>query len=161
MNRWKMLLRGRETARRSHVWRKPSPDCPEHWGWRPKRPGRAWVPQGARIGWLAASDLFLKPTASYQVAQQMAGTERLPVSAQTLRQSVARTRPVGQRGRRPPDAAGAPDCGRRSQASTSPEGSRIRALETIKLSELSASLAGNRVSGLRQPDLGSHVGAIT
>ena len=38
-----------------------------------------------RVGWLARSDLFLEPAASYQVAQQAAGLERLPVSEQTLR----------------------------------------------------------------------------
>ena len=35
------------------------PDGPEHWGWRRKPSGKAWLPQGARIGWLAATDLFL------------------------------------------------------------------------------------------------------
>jgi hypothetical protein len=47
-----------------------------------------WVPQGTRIGWLTGSDVFLEPAASYQVAQQMAGPERLPVGAQTLRQRL-------------------------------------------------------------------------
>src|ERR1035437_6984094 len=40
---------------------------------------------GTRIGWVAGSDLFLEPTTSYQVAQELAGAERLPVSEQTLR----------------------------------------------------------------------------
>jgi hypothetical protein len=61
------------------------PESPEVWGWRRKPTGRGWVPQGTRVGWVARSDLFLEPTASYQVAQQAAGTERLPVSEQTLR----------------------------------------------------------------------------
>src|SRR6266849_3206831 len=47
--------------------------------------GRGWVPQGTRVGWVARSDLFLEPAASYHVAQQAAGVERLAVSEQTLR----------------------------------------------------------------------------
>jgi hypothetical protein len=31
---------------------------------------------------------FLEPAVSYQVAQQMAGTERLPLSEQTLRSTT-------------------------------------------------------------------------
>src|SRR5580704_12534238 len=61
-----------------------APDSPECWGWRKMR-GRAWVPQGTQVGWVVGNDLFLEPNASYEVAQQTAGTERLPVSAQTLR----------------------------------------------------------------------------
>jgi hypothetical protein len=64
-----------------------APDLSERWGW-PKLRGRASVPQGKRIGWVAGSELFLEPAASYEVAQQMAGTERLPVSAQTLRRRL-------------------------------------------------------------------------
>jgi hypothetical protein len=41
-----------------------------------------------RIGWLAGSAVFLEPAASYQVAQQMAGAERLPLGAQALRQKL-------------------------------------------------------------------------
>ena len=40
---------------------------------------------GARIGWLAGPDLYLEPTVSYEVAQNVAGNDRLPVSEQTLR----------------------------------------------------------------------------
>ena len=43
------------------------------------------MPQGTRIGWVAGSDLYLEPEASYQVAQQLAGAERLAVSERTLR----------------------------------------------------------------------------
>ena len=60
------------------------PDSPERWGWR-RTSGRTWVGSGARIGWVASNDLFLEPTVSYQVAQQIAGGERLPVGPQTLR----------------------------------------------------------------------------
>ena len=52
-------------------------------GWQRKPNGR-WTPSGTRIGWVAGSDLFLDPGASYQVAQELAGSERL-VGAQTLR----------------------------------------------------------------------------
>jgi hypothetical protein len=37
---------------------------------------------------LTRSDLFLEPAASYRVAQALAGTERLPVSEQSLRRSL-------------------------------------------------------------------------
>jgi hypothetical protein len=60
------------------------PESPVAWGWRLKKSRRGWVPQGTRIGWLSGGDLFLEPTASYQVAQALAGSERLPVSQQTL-----------------------------------------------------------------------------
>ncbi len=62
-----------------------TPESPAAWGWRPKRSGKSWIPQGVHVGWLAGSDLFLKPDMSYQAAQQMAGRERLPVSEQALR----------------------------------------------------------------------------
>jgi hypothetical protein len=35
----------------------------------------------ARIGWITGNDLFLDPTTRYEVVQQMAGAERLPMSA--------------------------------------------------------------------------------
>ena len=37
---------------------------------------------------MAGSDLFLDPAVSYQVAQQLAGAERITVSEQTLRQRL-------------------------------------------------------------------------
>ena len=55
------------------------------WGWQPGRSGRGWVSQGARIGWLAGSDLYLDPQVGYQVAQDLAGVERMCVSEQALR----------------------------------------------------------------------------
>ena len=54
----------------------------ESWGWQSK--SRGWVSRGLRIGWVKGPDLFLDPVASYQVAQALAGPDRLPVSAQTL-----------------------------------------------------------------------------
>jgi hypothetical protein len=62
-----------------------APEEPALCGWQCKPNGRRWVPQGTRIGWVAGSDLYLEPEASYQVAQQLAGAERLAVSEQTLR----------------------------------------------------------------------------
>ena len=81
------LLRAALTSGRAHVADRQgrTPESPEIWGWRRKPAGRGWVPQGTRVGWVARSDLFLEPAASYQVAQQAAGLERLPVSEQTLR----------------------------------------------------------------------------
>ena len=55
----------------------------EVWGWRRKQAGHRWFPQGVCIGWVVRDDLFLESTAAYQAAQH--GTERLPVSEQTLR----------------------------------------------------------------------------
>jgi hypothetical protein len=62
-----------------------APENAQAWGWRQKSPGRAWVPQGLRIGWIAGSDLFLEPAASYEIAQSEAGKERLAVTEQALR----------------------------------------------------------------------------
>ncbi len=88
------------------------PDQPSAWGWRRTSPAR-WFPQNARIGWLNGADLYLDPAASYEVAQQMAGTgsERLPVTEQTLRHRLREPAPVGQHRRRPSHAAGAPHPG--------------------------------------------------
>jgi hypothetical protein len=62
------------------------------WGWQRRQNRRSWVPQGIRIGWVRGRDLFLEPVLSYQVAQELGGSERLTISAQTLR------RRLGQRG---------------------------------------------------------------
>jgi hypothetical protein len=61
-----------------------APESPETWGWRLKPTGEGWTPQGSRIGWVTGGDLFLEPAASYLIAQAVAGTERLPISQQTL-----------------------------------------------------------------------------
>jgi hypothetical protein len=61
------------------------PEAASHWGWRRKPTGRKWMPCGTCIGWVAGSDLYLDSSASYQVAQQAAGVERLAVSEQALR----------------------------------------------------------------------------
>ena len=58
------------------------------WGWRHKPGDCRWVPQGTRIGWVMGGDLFLEPTASYVVAQEFAGAERLAVSQQGLRRAL-------------------------------------------------------------------------
>jgi hypothetical protein len=61
-----------------------APDDAAVWGWKRNPIGRRWLPQGIRIGWVAGSDLFLEPEASYQAAQELAGADRL-VGEQTLR----------------------------------------------------------------------------
>lgn len=64
------------------------PDSPERWVWR-RNPARGrWAPGGTRIGWIKQADLFLEPTISYEVAQQLAGSHRLPISERTLRQRL-------------------------------------------------------------------------
>src|ERR1019366_9763394 len=67
------------------------PEAASLWGWRRKPTGRRWIACGACIGWVAGSELYLDSWASYQVAQQAAGVERLAVSEQTLRHRL-RTR---------------------------------------------------------------------
>jgi hypothetical protein len=68
-------------GRRGHL-----PESPETWGWR--RKGEGWDPQGTRIGWVAETDLFLDPTVSYQIAQSVAGSERLTLGQQALHRSL-------------------------------------------------------------------------
>jgi hypothetical protein len=62
-----------------------APAQAEGWGWRRIRNGRRWAPQGTRIGWVAGNELFLDSGASYEVAQELAGAERIWVSEQSLR----------------------------------------------------------------------------
>jgi hypothetical protein len=85
--RFVALLRAALLCGRAHVADRQgrAPEEPARCGWQYQRSGRKWVPQGARIGWVAGMDLYLEPAASYQVAQQLAGAERLAVSQQTLR----------------------------------------------------------------------------
>src|ERR1017187_5291199 len=64
------------------------PTAAAAWGWQRRGPGRGWEARGTRIGWVAGGDLYLEPTASYEVARTVAGTARLSVSEQTLRQRL-------------------------------------------------------------------------
>jgi hypothetical protein len=64
------------------------PESPITWGWRREPTGQVWLPQGSRIGWLKRNDLFLDPATSYQIAQGIAGPERLSVSQHTLQQRL-------------------------------------------------------------------------
>jgi hypothetical protein len=84
--RFVALLRAALAGGRAHVADRQGgrPEQPTRWGWH-KQSGRRWVARGSRIGWVAGGDLFLDPSASYQVAQHGAGAERLPLSEQTLR----------------------------------------------------------------------------
>ena len=71
------LLKAAIACGRAHVSDregKPPEEPPTAWGWQRKSPAR-WVPQGPRIGWLVGHNLYVEPAASYQVAQQMAGSE--------------------------------------------------------------------------------------
>ena len=85
--RFVALLHGALTGGRAHVANRNGsvPDDPNRWGWQCQRSGRKWAPQGIRIGWVIGDDLFLEPKTSYQVAQQLAGSERVGVSEQALR----------------------------------------------------------------------------
>jgi hypothetical protein len=62
------------------------------WGWRRKHTGREWVPLGIRIGWLSGNDLFLDPKASYALAQELSGRERIWASEQALRHMLRERR---------------------------------------------------------------------
>jgi len=85
--RFVALLKAALANGRAHVAdrRGRAPDEAAAWGWRQNPRGRRWTPQGARIGWVTGTDLFLDPRASYRMAQEFAGAERLSVSEQTLR----------------------------------------------------------------------------
>jgi hypothetical protein len=84
--RFVALLQAALACGRAHVAdrRGKAPDDAVLWGWKRKPIGRRWIPQGTRIGWVAGSDVFLEPEASYQAAQELAGADRL-VGEQTLR----------------------------------------------------------------------------
>ncbi len=84
--RFVALLQAALACGRAHVAdrRGGAPDDAAVWGWKRKLAGRPWVPQGTRIGWAVGTDVFLEPEASYQVARELAGTDRL-VGEQTLR----------------------------------------------------------------------------
>jgi hypothetical protein len=83
------LLRAAFASGRAHLSdrRGQAPECPERWGWQ-KGQRQACVAQGRRIGWITGDDVYLEPAVSYQLAQQIAGLEGLPVSAQTLRRRL-------------------------------------------------------------------------
>jgi hypothetical protein len=87
--RFLALLRAALASGHAHIADRlgRAPMSPALCGWhKPQR--RAWIPKGMRIGWVAKDDLYLEPTVSYQMAQQWAGSEGLPISAQTLRRRL-------------------------------------------------------------------------
>jgi hypothetical protein len=105
------LLRTALASGRAHVAdrRGKAPDDAAPWGWQRKPSGR-WTSRGTQIGWVAGSDLFLDPAPSYQVAQELAGSERL-VGEQTLRHRLRERGLLASRRHRPPDGTGAPHFG--------------------------------------------------
>jgi hypothetical protein len=76
--RFLSLLRTALVSGRAHVaYRKGrQPQHPALCGWQRSAKG-GWRSAGARIGSVHDSDVFLDPAVSYEVAQQMAGAERL------------------------------------------------------------------------------------
>jgi hypothetical protein len=84
--RFLALLQAGLACGRAHVAdrRGGAPEEATGWGWQTRSNGRGLVPKGTRIGWVTGGDLFLDPAASYHVAQELAGSERL-VGEQTLR----------------------------------------------------------------------------
>ena len=77
--RFLSLLRVALSSGQAHVADRSgkTPESPECWGWQREQTHRSWVAHGPRVGWLAGGDLFLDPSLSYQVVQQMAGAERV------------------------------------------------------------------------------------
>jgi hypothetical protein len=89
-SRFLILLRAALSEGRAHLSDRDgkAPPEPAAWGWQPKSPRRGWVPQGLGIGWIAGPYIYLDPSASYQVAQQLAGDQTLLLSEQMLRQRL-------------------------------------------------------------------------
>jgi hypothetical protein len=62
-------------------------ESPGIWGWRRKPTSQGWAPQGARIGWVTGSDLFLEPAVSYQIvhlkATELAEGRALPIKSES------------------------------------------------------------------------------
>jgi hypothetical protein len=72
------------------------PREPQRWGWRPEEyytgegTGTRHKPQGVRVGWLAADELYLEPDASFAAVQRFARdqNESFTITAQTLRRRL-------------------------------------------------------------------------
>ena len=64
------------------------PPNPTDWGW--KEIGVEYAPKGTRIGWISEQEIYLDPTASYNVAQRIAEQEgeRLTTSKDTLQKRL-------------------------------------------------------------------------
>ena len=93
-HRFLELLRAAITSGDAHIASLDGgePDDPAKWGWRTigTPDYERWAGGGHCIGWLEGSDLYLEPTASYVVAQEIGrGTgEPLVVSETTLRKRL-------------------------------------------------------------------------
>jgi hypothetical protein len=85
--RFVAMLQGALACGRAHLAdrRGNMPDQPELWGWHRKPIGGGWISRGVRIGWVAGSNVFLDPQASYLLAQDLAGAERFTGSERSLR----------------------------------------------------------------------------
>jgi hypothetical protein len=88
------LVRAAISSGSAHVanFKGEEPNDPAQWGWRTIGTGEheRWVGGGSCIGWLEGPNLYLEPTASYAVAQEIGrGTgEPLVVSETTLRKRL-------------------------------------------------------------------------
>ena len=91
-SRFLALLNAALACGRGHVAdrRGGAPEDAMAWGWQRKSGDLAWAPRGPRIGWAVGSNLFLEPAASYQVAQEQAGSERLSVGEQVCAKDCGR-----------------------------------------------------------------------
>ena len=88
------LISGTIASGRAHVAAPDglAPQNPGAWGWREHVVGTGdftreeWQPQGRRVGWTDADNLYLEPEASYAEAQELArqAGDSLGVSRQTL-----------------------------------------------------------------------------
>ncbi len=90
--RFVALLSGALASGHAHIADRSGnkPDrSPQSYGWRRKDYGN-YRPQGACIGWTDGDDIYLEPTAVYQVVQRAARAvgDALPVSEQTLKKRL-------------------------------------------------------------------------
>jgi hypothetical protein len=95
------LLSGSLASGRAHVAAPDglAPQNPGAWGWREHVVGTGdftreeWQPQGRRVGWTDADNLYLEPEASYAEAQELArqSADSLGVSPHTLRKRLDET----------------------------------------------------------------------
>jgi hypothetical protein len=96
--RFRELLSAAIASGRAHVANPEGgePEVPEAWGWRRATVGSGdfereeWRPQGERVGWLEAEDLYLEPDAALAAVQKQGrdSGEPLTVTGRTLRKRL-------------------------------------------------------------------------